>query len=133
MMCCWNWKPTRPRRKSQRPVSGTIVRDRRRKATVEPGNCCFKIEEVRVPDQARKARRKPGDPQARAARTAVPASPKCRRPSASRMMAENKIVSEAAGTGKRGQVLKGDVIDAINSGSAPAAPHNRQQRAGLLG
>jgi 2-oxoglutarate dehydrogenase E2 component (dihydrolipoamide succinyltransferase) len=43
-------------------------------------------------------------------------------PSAQRMMAETGV-SVAAGTGKRGQVLKGDVINAINSGqtAAPAA------------
>jgi 2-oxoglutarate dehydrogenase E2 component (dihydrolipoamide succinyltransferase) len=46
------------------------------------------------------------------------------------MMAETGV-SVAAGTGKRGQVLKGDVINAINSGqTAPAAsaPHPHRAR-----
>ena len=37
-------------------------------------------------------------------------------------MAENKIdAGDVSGSGKRGQVLKGDVLDAIGKGSAPAA------------
>lgn len=46
-------------------------------------------------------------------------------PSASKMMAENNLsADQVAGSGKRGQVLKGDVINAIASGTsaAPAAP-----------
>jgi 2-oxoglutarate dehydrogenase E2 component (dihydrolipoamide succinyltransferase) len=45
-------------------------------------------------------------------------------PSASKLMAENKIdAGQVEGSGKRGQVLKGDVLDAIAKGtSAPAAP-----------
>jgi len=43
-------------------------------------------------------------------------------PSAQKLMAENKIdAGEVSGSGKRGQVLKGDVLDAIGKGSAPAA------------
>jgi 2-oxoglutarate dehydrogenase E2 component (dihydrolipoamide succinyltransferase) len=49
-------------------------------------------------------------------------------PSASKMMEEKNIAADAvSGSGKRGQVLKGDVLDAINKGgsssqgSAPAA------------
>ena len=43
-------------------------------------------------------------------------------PSAQKMMAENKIdAGDVSGSGKRGQVLKGDVLDAIGKGSAPAA------------
>ncbi|WP_421856245.1 2-oxoglutarate dehydrogenase complex dihydrolipoyllysine-residue succinyltransferase [Oricola sp.] len=42
-------------------------------------------------------------------------------PSAAKMIADNKLDGGAiAGSGKRGQVLKGDVIDAIASGSAAA-------------
>jgi len=42
-------------------------------------------------------------------------------PSAQKLMAENKMdASAVAGTGKRGQVLKGDVLDAIGKGSAAA-------------
>ncbi len=42
-------------------------------------------------------------------------------PSAAKMMADAGVSVEA-GSGKRGQVLKGDVIDAIAKGPAPAAP-----------
>jgi 2-oxoglutarate dehydrogenase E2 component (dihydrolipoamide succinyltransferase) len=43
-------------------------------------------------------------------------------PSAQKMMAENKIdAGDVSGSGKRGQVLKGDVLDAIGKGSSPAA------------
>ncbi|SOE16797.1 2-oxoglutarate dehydrogenase E2 component [Hoeflea halophila] len=43
-------------------------------------------------------------------------------PSAQKLMAENKIdAADVSGSGKRGQVLKGDVLDAIGKGSAPAA------------
>ncbi len=45
-------------------------------------------------------------------------------PAAAKMMAENNISSDRVdGTGKRGQVLKGDVISALEKGvSTPAAP-----------
>ena len=45
-------------------------------------------------------------------------------PAAAKMMAENNISSDQVdGTGKRGQVLKGDVISALEKGvSTPAAP-----------
>lgn len=45
-------------------------------------------------------------------------------PSAAKMMAEKNVsADQVSGSGKRGQVLKGDVIDAINKGgsAAPAA------------
>ncbi|MAW89035.1 MAG: dihydrolipoyllysine-residue succinyltransferase [Phyllobacteriaceae bacterium] len=45
-------------------------------------------------------------------------------PSAAKLMAEKGLdASQVSGSGKRGQVLKGDVLDAINkgTGSAPAA------------
>ena len=44
-------------------------------------------------------------------------------PSAAKMMAENKIDSDQVdGSGKRGQVLKGDVIDALAKGVSEPAP-----------
>ncbi|MCY6383420.1 2-oxoglutarate dehydrogenase complex dihydrolipoyllysine-residue succinyltransferase [Hoeflea prorocentri] len=44
-------------------------------------------------------------------------------PSAAKMMAENKIdADQVAGSGKRGQVLKGDVIDALAKGISEPAP-----------
>lgn len=52
-----------------------------------------------------------------AAKSDMPAAP-----SAQKLMAENKIdAADVSGSGKRGQVLKGDVLDAIGKGSAPAA------------
>jgi 2-oxoglutarate dehydrogenase E2 component (dihydrolipoamide succinyltransferase) len=52
-----------------------------------------------------------------AAKSDMPAAP-----SAQKLMAENKIdAGDVSGSGKRGQVLKGDVLDAIGKGSAPAA------------
>lgn len=65
-------------------------------------------------------------PAAVAAPTAVSAMPAA--PSAHKMMAENNVAaSQVDGSGKRGQVLKGDVIDALAKGisaptAAPAAP-----------
>ncbi|WP_162653225.1 2-oxoglutarate dehydrogenase complex dihydrolipoyllysine-residue succinyltransferase [Lentilitoribacter sp. Alg239-R112] len=54
--------------------------------------------------------------------TAAPAMPAA--PSAQKMMAENNVTADQVdGSGKRGQVLKGDVIDALSKGvAAPAAP-----------
>ena len=55
---------------------------------------------------------------AAAAKTDMPASP-----SAQKLMAENKMdAGDVAGSGKRGQVLKGDVLDAIGKGGSTAAP-----------
>ena len=52
-----------------------------------------------------------------AAKTDMPAAP-----SAQKLMAENKIdADDVSGSGKRGQVLKGDVLDAIGKGSSSAA------------
>ncbi|MEM5492597.1 2-oxoglutarate dehydrogenase complex dihydrolipoyllysine-residue succinyltransferase [Hoeflea sp. AS16] len=53
---------------------------------------------------------------AAAAKSEMPAAP-----SAQKLMAENKIdAGDVSGSGKRGQVLKGDVLDAIGKGSAAA-------------
>ncbi len=57
------------------------------------------------------------------AAVAAPAAPAAAvppAPSAAKMMADSGVSVEA-GSGKRGQVLKGDVIDAIAKGPAPAA------------
>ena len=46
-------------------------------------------------------------------------------PAAAKLIAENNIaVDQVAGSGKRGQVLKGDVLDAIAAGS----PRSRASR-----
>ena len=53
-----------------------------------------------------------------AARTAMPPAP-----AAARIAAEDKIdLASIAGSGKRGQVLKGDVLAAMANASAPVAP-----------
>lgn len=44
-------------------------------------------------------------------------------PSAAKMMAENNLAAgDVAGSGKRGQVLKGDVLDALAGGAPKSAP-----------
>ena len=104
------------------PVSGTIAEIVVKSGDiVEPGNLLLKIQEgaggtaSASPAPATASEQVPA--QAAASSTGMPPSP-----SASRMMAETGV-SVAAGTGKRGQVLKGDVINAIASGAtaAPAA------------
>ena len=56
-------------------------------------------------------------PDAAPAKTDMPAAP-----SAQKLMAEKNIdAGDVSGSGKRGQVLKGDVLDAIGKSSAPAA------------
>jgi 2-oxoglutarate dehydrogenase E2 component (dihydrolipoamide succinyltransferase) len=64
----------------------------------------------------------PATPAPAAATPAAPVMPAA--PSAQKMMAENNVTADQVeGSGKRGQVLKGDVIDALSKGvAAPAAP-----------
>ncbi len=60
-----------------------------------------------------------------AAKPGVPASP-----SAAKMLAENKMSPDQIdGSGKRGQVLKGDVIEALEKGVKPAAAPTQAKRA----
>ncbi|MEO0383723.1 MAG: 2-oxoglutarate dehydrogenase complex dihydrolipoyllysine-residue succinyltransferase [Pseudomonadota bacterium] len=101
------------------PVSGTIAEIVVKTGDiVEPGHLLLKITEgaggaAAAPAPAPAAAPAP-TPSAASSTEMSPA------PSAARMMAETGV-SVAAGTGKRGQVLKGDVINAINSGqTAPA-------------
>jgi 2-oxoglutarate dehydrogenase E2 component (dihydrolipoamide succinyltransferase) len=107
------------------PVSGTIAEIAVKTGDiVEPGNLLLKIEEGAAGSSAKSSDAvSPAIPnEAPRPDTAVPPSvtemPPS--PSASRMMAETGV-SVAAGTGKRGQVLKGDVINAINSGQTATA------------
>jgi 2-oxoglutarate dehydrogenase E2 component (dihydrolipoamide succinyltransferase) len=74
---------------------------------------------------APKAEEKPA-PKAEAKGSDMPPSP-----SASKMLSEKKMdANDVAGSGKRGQVLKGDVLDAIAKGStAPAAEAPKAARA----
>ena len=64
----------------------------------------------------------PATPAPAAATPVAPVMPAA--PSAQKMMAENNVTADQVeGSGKRGQVLKGDVIDALSKGvAAPAAP-----------
>lgn len=99
------------------PVSGTIAEIVVKSGDiVEPGHLLLKIQEGASVGAASASAPAPAaaPAQAPASSTEMPPSP-----SASRMMAETGV-SVAAGTGKRGQVLKGDVINAINSGQAAA-------------
>ncbi|MEF2074083.1 2-oxoglutarate dehydrogenase complex dihydrolipoyllysine-residue succinyltransferase [Consotaella aegiceratis] len=106
------------------PVSG-VIRELAVKEgdTVQVGALLLKIEEGA-------AGAKPnGGAEAKPAETAAPAEAKGGSsmppaPSAQKMMAEKGISTDSVeGSGKRGQVLKGDVLDAIaKGGSAPASP-----------
>ncbi|MEM6712833.1 MAG: 2-oxoglutarate dehydrogenase complex dihydrolipoyllysine-residue succinyltransferase [Pseudomonadota bacterium] len=107
------------------PVAGTIAELVVKSGdVVEPGHLLLRI----APGEGASAVSAAGEP-APAAPASAPAAPTPASstsmppaPSASRMMAETGV-SVDAGTGKRGQVLKGDVINAIASGAtaAPAA------------
>jgi 2-oxoglutarate dehydrogenase E2 component (dihydrolipoamide succinyltransferase) len=102
------------------PVSGTIAEINVKTGDiVEPGHLLLKIAEGASSSAAASAPAASA-PQTKAAPAAASSTEMPPAPSASRMMAETGV-SVAAGTGKRGQVLKGDVINAINAG-ATAAP-----------
>ncbi|MCV0424488.1 MAG: 2-oxoglutarate dehydrogenase complex dihydrolipoyllysine-residue succinyltransferase [Roseibium sp.] len=103
------------------PVGGTVVKIAvETGTTVEPGVLLCQID----PSGAGAAAAPAASAAAPAASTGSSMPPA---PSAQKMMAENKLSSDqVAGSGKRGQVLKEDVINAIASGatasaSAPAA------------
>ncbi|MEM1287983.1 MAG: 2-oxoglutarate dehydrogenase complex dihydrolipoyllysine-residue succinyltransferase [Pseudomonadota bacterium] len=107
------------------PVSGTIAEIVVKTGDiVEPGNLLLKITEgagaSTAPADPAPAAEEPSAPPPAA--TPAPASTSMPpAPSAQRMMAETGI-SLDAGSGKRGQVLKGDVIAALDSGAASPAP-----------
>lgn len=67
---------------------------------------------------------KPAAPAASPAPAAAPVSAAMQpAPSAAKLMAENNVsASQVDGSGKRGQVLKGDVLDALSKGITSAAP-----------
>lgn len=99
------------------PVSGTIAEIVVKSGDiVEPGHLLLKIQEGASIGAAAASAPAPAAAPAPAPASSTEMPPS---PSASRMMAETGV-SVAAGTGKRGQVLKGDVINAINSGQAAA-------------
>ncbi|CTQ61271.1 2-oxoglutarate dehydrogenase complex dihydrolipoyllysine-residue succinyltransferase [Roseibium album] len=99
------------------PVGGTVVKIAAETgATVEPGVLLCQIDPsgaaaAAAPVAAASA------PVPSASGTSMPAAP-----SAQKMMAENNLADgQVAGSGKRGQVLKEDVIGAIASGATAAA------------
>lgn len=101
------------------PAAGTIAKIAAQTGdTVEPGTLLCQIDTsgagAGVADPAPVAQAAAPAP---AGGSSMPAAP-----SASKMLAENNLSAEqVAGSGKRGQVLKGDVIGAIASGAASAA------------
>jgi 2-oxoglutarate dehydrogenase E2 component (dihydrolipoamide succinyltransferase) len=108
------------------PVSGTIVEIvAEQGANVEVGALLARIREGSQGEAAEapapaKAKAEPQSPPAGGS-LHVPASP-----SAAKMLAENRMSPDQVdGSGKRGQVLKGDVIEALEKGVTPqkaAAP-----------
>jgi 2-oxoglutarate dehydrogenase E2 component (dihydrolipoamide succinyltransferase) len=106
------------------PVSGTIVEIvAEQGANVEVGALLARIREGSQGEAAEapapaKAKAEQSPP---AGKPGVPASP-----SAAKMLAENRMSPDQVdGSGKRGQVLKGDVIEALEKGVTPqkaAAP-----------
>ncbi|MDD7909750.1 2-oxoglutarate dehydrogenase complex dihydrolipoyllysine-residue succinyltransferase [Pseudovibrio exalbescens] len=108
------------------PVAGTVIEIAQATgSTVEPGNLLCKIAPgegaaVSTPAPAAAAAA-PAQP---AASSPAPSTSMPPAPSASKMLAEKGLSpDQVAGSGKRGQVLKGDVIAAVASGisAAPAA------------
>ncbi|MEP1443689.1 MAG: 2-oxoglutarate dehydrogenase complex dihydrolipoyllysine-residue succinyltransferase [Hyphomicrobiales bacterium] len=104
------------------PVSGKIAEILHEEgATIAPGDVVLRMEEGAAGDApAASASAPAAAPVAApvAAGTDMPPAP-----SAAKMMAENNVdAGSVAGSGKRGQVLKGDVMDAMASGNASSAP-----------
>ena len=103
------------------PVAGTVVEIAQATgATVEPGNLLCKIAKG---EGAAVAAAAPA-PAAAAPAPAVSGSGMPPAPSAAKMLAEKGLAADqVAGSGKRGQVLKGDVLAAVAAGAtaAPAA------------
>lgn len=100
------------------PVGGTVVRITAETGdVVEPGVLLCQIDPSGAGAVAAPAAAASTAPAAPAAGTSMPPAP-----SAAKMMAENNLsADQVAGSGKRGQVLKGDVFNAIASGSMSAA------------
>jgi 2-oxoglutarate dehydrogenase E2 component (dihydrolipoamide succinyltransferase) len=99
--------------------------------TVAPGGLLGQIAEgavadaapAAVPAEPAKAEAAPAAPPAPVAPAAVPATSMPPAPSAAKLMADSNVAAaDVEGSGKRGQVLKEDVLAAIAKGpSAPAA------------
>ncbi len=99
--------------------------------TVEPGGLLGQIAEGAG---AAAAPAKPAEAPKAAAPAAAPAAAMAPAPAAAKIMAENNISADGVeGSGKRGQVLKGDVIAAIAKGPAASAPAPAAARAPSTG
>ena len=98
------------------PVSGKIAEILHEEgATIAPGDVVLRMEEGAAGAAPAPAAATPAPA---AAGTDMPPAP-----SAAKMMAENNVDGgSVAGSGKRGQVLKGDVMDAMASGASSSAP-----------
>ncbi|MCO6408644.1 2-oxoglutarate dehydrogenase complex dihydrolipoyllysine-residue succinyltransferase [Hoeflea alexandrii] len=111
------------------PVSGTLSEILAKDGeTVEVNALLAQIAEGEGAAPAKSEAKTEAKSEAPAAKAEAPAAPAKggsdmpAAPSAQKLMAENKIdAGDVSGSGKRGQVLKGDVLDAIGKGSAPAA------------
>ncbi|MEN0042006.1 MAG: 2-oxoglutarate dehydrogenase complex dihydrolipoyllysine-residue succinyltransferase, partial [Pseudomonadota bacterium] len=92
---------------------------------VEPGDVIGRIKvggTASAPAEAAPAPAASNSAPAASEAASVPAAAMDPAPSASKMIAENNLdASKIEGSGKRGQVLKGDVISALESGSATAS------------
>jgi len=105
------------------PAAGKVVKVLKKTGdTVQPGDVLAQIDASGAGAAASSAPAESAPaaspaPAAAAGGTSMPPAP-----SAAKMMAENNLSSDqVAGSGKRGQVLKGDVIAAVASGVAAAA------------
>lgn len=98
------------------PVAGTVAEILHEEgATIAPGDVVVRITTEAGASTPPVEAAKPAPPAATSG-SQMPASP-----AASKLMAENNVDPDAvAGSGKRGQVLKGDVMDAMESAVAPA-------------
>ncbi|WP_150523707.1 2-oxoglutarate dehydrogenase complex dihydrolipoyllysine-residue succinyltransferase [Roseibium sediminis] len=101
------------------PVAGTIVKIAAATgATVEPGTLLCQIDTSGAAAAPAASAPVPAATPSASAGTSMPPAP-----SAARMMAEKGIAADqVAGSGKRGQVLKGDVIVAAAAGISAPAP-----------
>ena len=105
------------------PVSGKIAEILHEEgATIAPGDVVLLMEEGAAGD-APSAPAASAPAPAAAAPAAAAGTDMPPAPSAAKMMTENNVdAASVAGSGKRGQVLKGDVMDAMASGASSAAP-----------
>ncbi|MEM8838709.1 MAG: 2-oxoglutarate dehydrogenase complex dihydrolipoyllysine-residue succinyltransferase [Pseudomonadota bacterium] len=108
------------------PVAGVVAEILHDEgATITPGDVIVRIQEgaAGAAVAAPKAEAPAPAPQAPAPAPAAPQTAMPPAPSAQKMMAENNLsADQVAGSGKRGQVLKGDVIAAMETiSAAPAA------------